>query len=142
MLFLAAALKLGHLVSPRLECGAITVYRFFATLAIYPLLFAIGVSLTPWDKLIAAVALPNNATVLATVAILIGTGFAAVRLVKLYPIEAAFVNTCHSGQGGTGDVAILAAADRTRLVPFAQIATQIGGAITVTLALILLTRLS
>ena len=59
---------------------------------------------------------------------------------NMYPIEAAIVNACHSGQGGTGDVAILTAADRMVLMPFAQIATRIGGAITVTLTLIILSR--
>jgi Na+/citrate or Na+/malate symporter len=59
----------------------------------------------------------------------------------VYPIETAIINACHSGQGGTGDVAILTAANRMQLMPFAQIATRIGGALTVTLVLILLTRL-
>jgi len=59
----------------------------------------------------------------------------------MYPIEAAIINASHSGQGGTGDVAILTAANRMQLMPFAQIATRIGGAITVTLVLIILTRL-
>jgi 2-hydroxycarboxylate transporter family len=44
----------------------------------------------------------------------------------MYPIETAIVNACHSGQGGTGDVAILTAANRMQLMPFAQIATRIG----------------
>ena len=64
-----------------------------------------------------------------------GTGFVVGRWVNLYPIEAAIVNACHSGQGGTGDVAILTAANRMELMPFAQIATRIGGAITVTIAI-------
>ena len=56
-------------------------------------------------------------------------------------VDTAIVNACHSGQGGTGDVAILTAANRMQLMPFAQIATRIGGAITVTLALIALGRM-
>lgn len=56
----------------------------------------------------------------------------------MYPIETAIVNACHSGQGGTGDVAILTAANRMQLMPLAQIATRIGGAITVTLVLVIL----
>jgi Na+/citrate or Na+/malate symporter len=55
--------------------------------------------------------------------------------------EAAIINACHSGQGGTGDIAILTAANRMQLMPFAQIATRIGGAITVTLVPITLSRL-
>ena len=70
-----------------------------------------------------------------------GTGFVVGRWLRLYPIEAAIVNACHCGQGGTGDVAILTAANRMQLMPFAQIATRIGGAITVTLALIALARM-
>ena len=60
----------------------------------------------------------------------------------MYPIETAIINACHSGQGGTGDVAILTAANRMQLMPFAQIATRIGGAITVTLVLIALARMT
>ena len=77
---------------------------------------------------------------LATVVTLMTTGYLVGRWVKLYPIEAAIVNACHSGQGGTGDVAILTAANRMTLMPFAQIATRIGGAVTVTIVLIVLAR--
>ena len=67
-----------------------------------------------------------------------GTGAVVGRWLKMYPIETAIVNACHSGQGGTGDVAILTAANRMQLMPFAQIATRIGGAITVTAVLMVL----
>jgi Na+/citrate or Na+/malate symporter len=142
MLFLAVAIKLARLVSPELESGAYRNYRFFAVNVTYPLLFAIGVAMTPWDKLVSAFNAPTIFTVIATVLTLIGTGFAVARLVRLYPIEAAIVNACHSGQGGTGDVAILSAANRMQLMPFAQVSTRIGGAITVTLALIAFSHFS
>jgi Na+/citrate or Na+/malate symporter len=138
MLFLAVVVKLASLVPGYLQQAAHTVYRFFATAVTYPLLFAVGVALTPWDKLVAAFAPANLITIVATVATLMGTGFVVGKWVKLYPIEAAIVNACHSGQGGTGDVAILSSANRMQLMPFAQIATRIGGAITVTVTLIAL----
>ena len=135
MLFLAVLLKLGRLVSPDLERGAFAVFQFFRTAVTYPLLFAIGVALTPWDKLMAAFSLANVITIVATVTALMGTGFLVARLVRMHPIDVAIVAACHSGQGGTGDVAIHTDANRMQLMPFAQIATRIGGAITVTLAL-------
>ena len=141
MLFLAVLAKLTHAVSPHLQQGGFAVYKFFSTAVTYPLLFAIGVSMTPWDKLMAAFNLPNLITIVSTVATLMGIGALVGRWLNMYPIESAIINACHSGQGGTGDVAILTAANRMQLMPFAQIATRIGGAITVTAVLILLSRL-
>jgi Na+/citrate or Na+/malate symporter len=142
MLFIAVIVKLTQAVSPQLQEGAFVVYKFFSTAVTYPLLFAIGVSLTPWDKLMAAFNLPTIITIVATVVTLMSVGAVVGKLMRMYPIEAAIVNACHSGQGGTGDVAILTAANRMTLMPFAQIATRIGGAITVTVVLIVLARIS
>jgi len=135
MLFIAVLLKLARAVSPRLQSGAYALSRFFSSAVTYPLLFAIGVAMTPWDKLTASFVLPVMVTIVATVVSLMATGYGVARLVGMYPIDVAIVNSCHSGQGGTGDVAILTAANRMQLMPFAQIATRIGGAITVTLAI-------
>jgi malate:Na+ symporter len=141
MLGLAVLMKFGQVASPSLERGAFANFQFFSACVTYPLLFAIGVAKTPWEKLIGAFNLPTLTVIVVTVASLMGTGFAVARFVKLYPIDTAIVNACHSGQGGTGDVAILTAANRMQLMPFAQIATRIGGAIMVTLTLILFARL-
>jgi malate:Na+ symporter len=140
MLFITVLVKLARAASPQLQAGSFFVFRFFQVAVTYPLLFAIGVALTPWQTLMAAFVLPKLITIVATVTTLVATGFIVGKWVKLYPIEAAIVNACHSGQGGTGDVAILTAANRMQLMPFAQVATRIGGAITVTLALFLLAR--
>ena len=68
MLFLAVLAKLTSAVSPHLQRGGFVVYKFFSTAVTYPLLFAIGVALTPWDKLMAAFTLPTLLTIVATVA--------------------------------------------------------------------------
>ena len=138
MLFLAVLAKLTRAVSPELQQGGLVVYEFVRTNMTYPLLFAIGVALTPWDKLVAAFHLANIITIMSTVVTVMATGFVVGRLMGMYPIETAIVNACHSGQGGTGDVAILTAANRMQLMPFAQIATRIGGAVTVTLVLLIM----
>lgn len=65
-------------------------------------------------------------------------GFLVGNLLKMYPIESAIVTCCHSGLGGTGDVAILSACNRMSLMPFAQISTRIGGAATVIAATVLM----
>ena len=107
------------------------MFRFFRTVVTYPLLFAIGVALTPWEYLAGAVTFANIETIIATVLALIATGFVTGRYIGTYPVDVAIVAACHSRQGGTGDVAILTAANRMQLMPFAQIAAPIGGALTV-----------
>jgi malate:Na+ symporter len=136
MLVLAVAMKLGWSVTRRLEIGADAVFQLFAKVGTYPLLFMVGVAWTPWNSLLAALAPANLITILATVVTLIGVGFWVGKKVNLYPIEAALVNATHAGQGGTGGVAILTAAERMQLMPFAQIAIRIGGAIVVSLTLL------
>jgi CCS family citrate carrier protein len=141
MLFVAVMFKLSRAVSPQLQQSSFIVYKFFSTAVTYPLLFAIGASMTPWDKLVAAFNVVNLIIIISTVASLMATGFFVGRKMNMYPIESAIINACHSGQGGTGDVAILTAANRMQLMPFAQIATRIGGAITVTLTLLAMAKL-
>ena len=125
---------------PTLKAGRV-VYQFFSTAVTYPLLFAIGKAITPWDKLVAAINIANVVTIASTVAALMATGYLVGKWLRMYPIDTAIVNACHSGQGGTGDVAILTACNRMSLMPFAQIATRIGGAITVTVTLLPIARM-
>ncbi|SAK74169.1 citrate carrier protein [Caballeronia hypogeia] len=135
MLVLVVAAQFFQLVSPRVRGGARFMYGFFSTAVTYPLMFAISVAMTPWGEIVTAFHWVNIVTAVSTVLTLTLTGFFVARRMGMYPVEAAIVNATHSGLGGTGDVAILTAANRMELMPFAQIATRIGGAITVMIAL-------
>jgi malate:Na+ symporter len=137
-LILAVILKLTGILPAHIDNAAGAVGRFFAMAVTYPLLFAVAVAMTPWSAIMDALQPANLILVIVAVTSLIVGGFFIGRLMRLYPIEAALINACHSGSGGTGAVAILTAADRMELMPFAQIATRIGGAITVTLAFLAL----
>lgn len=142
MLFLAVVLKLGHLVTPRIQAGSYSVYKLCLTAVAFPMLFAFSVALTPWDKLVEGFHPANLLTIVATVTSMVATGFFISKRVNLYPVEGAIVTSTHSGMGGAGDIAILTASNRMQLMPFAQIATRIGGGIMVTVALIAMAALS
>ena len=59
-------------------------------------------------------------------------------LVGFYPVESAITaGLCTTNMGGTGDIAVLSATKRMELLPFAQIATRICGALILIVASIL-----
>ncbi|HHO0147922.1 TPA: 2-hydroxycarboxylate transporter family protein [Enterobacter asburiae] len=138
MLFMAVLVKLCNGASPRLLEGSQVVYKFFQTSVTYPILFAVGVAITPWHELVAAFTVSNLLVIVSTVSALVATGFFVGKKIGMHPIDVAIVSCCQSGQGGTGDVAILTAGNRMSLMPFAQIATRIGGAINVSVSLLIL----
>lgn len=138
MLFAAVLVKLANGVSPRIREGSQVVYKFFQTSVTYPILFAVGVAITPWEELVHAFTITNLIVIVTTVVTLVATGFFVGKKIGMYPIDVAIVSCCQSGQGGTGDVAILTSGNRMVLMPFAQIATRIGGAINVSAALLVL----
>ncbi|MEA9391928.1 2-hydroxycarboxylate transporter family protein [Acerihabitans sp. TG2] len=140
MLFIAVLIKLAHGVSPRMLEGSQVVYKFFQTSVTYPILFAVGVAITPWQELVNAFTISNLLVIVSTVGTLVATGFFVGKKIGMHPIDVAIVSCCQSGQGGTGDVAILTAGNRMELMPFAQIATRIGGAINVSVSLLILSN--
>ncbi|MWP61362.1 2-hydroxycarboxylate transporter family protein [Gilliamella sp. Pas-s25] len=138
MLFAAVFVKLVSGVSPKVLSGSQVVYKFFQTSVTYPILFAVGVAITPWERIVDAFTITNLIVIVCTVVSLVTTGFFVSKALGMYPVDAAVISCCQSGQGGTGDVAILTAAERMELMPFAQIATRIGGAINVSVSLLIL----
>lgn len=142
MIFSAALIKAFGIMPAKMEQGAYHLYRFITSSLTWPLLVGVGVLYTPWKDVIAAITPAYIATCFATVAAMITSGFCIAKYLKMYPIESAIVTACHSGLGGTGDVAILSASNRMELMPFAQISTRIGGACMVVIAAVLMRMLN
>ena len=142
MLVLAVLFKLSNILPTWFDHAAALVGRFFAVGVTYPLLFAVAIAMTPWASVKEALQPQSLLLITLVVLTLTLTGFFVGRWMGLFPIESALINACHTGAGGTGNVAILTASERLGLMPFAQIATRIGGAITVTLTLLILRLLA
>lgn len=127
-------LKLTKLIPANMELGAYQMYKFMTSNLTFAILVGLGTLFVPWNQMIASLTpsyfLVCGAIVLSMVASGFGIGF----LMKMYPVESAIVTACHSGLGGTGDVAILSASNRMEMMPFAQISTRIGGAAMIVLA--------
>jgi malate:Na+ symporter len=138
MIIGAALLKVSKLIPHRMELGAYQIYRFMTTNLTPAILVAMGALLVSWPQLAAAFSIGYFAICTTTVVAMIMAGFFVGRLLNMYPVESAIVTACHSGLGGTGDVAILSAANRMGLMPFAQISTRIGGAAMIVVATLLM----
>lgn len=138
MILVAVIFKYVRVLPEKLEKGSKKFYKLISTAFIWPVMIGLGMLYVPLDS-VASVFSVGYVMVCASVVIaMTAAGFLIGNLLKMFPIESAIVTCCHSGLGGTGDVAILSACNRMQLMPFAQISTRIGGAATVIGATVLL----
>ncbi|MGQ7243014.1 2-hydroxycarboxylate transporter family protein [Salinicola sp. V024] len=130
MIILVAVLKITNIVPESVNEAAAQWFQFVAKNWTFALLFGIGIAYTDLGQVIDAISITYVLIVLAVVA---GAAFGAGlvgRLVGFYPIESAITaGLCMANMGGTGDVAVLSAAKRMQLMPFAQISSRLGGAL-------------
>lgn len=134
MIVSAALIKVANILPDEMEAGAFQIGKFMSTNLTFGILVAMGVILVSWDQLVASLTLGYIAICTTTVLAMIASGYFIANRLNMYPVESAIVTACHSGLGGTGDVAILSASERMGLMPFAQISTRIGGAIMIVIA--------
>ena len=106
------------------------------------LLTGLGITLVDLSAVVNAISV-SYVILVGTIVIVTAVGAALVgRLIGFHPIEAGItVGLCSTDMGGSGDLAILSAAKRMQLLPFAAISTRIGGAIILILSAFLLTVL-
>ncbi|GEK73616.1 MULTISPECIES: 2-hydroxycarboxylate transporter family protein [Halomonas] len=130
MIVLVAALKVLDVLPASVTESAAQWFQFVARNWTFALLFGIGIAYTDLGQVIDAISLTYVLIVFAVVA---GAAFGAGlvgKLVGFYPIESAITaGLCMANMGGTGDVAVLSAARRMSLMPFAQISSRLGGAL-------------
>ncbi|HEY8804294.1 MAG TPA: 2-hydroxycarboxylate transporter family protein [Clostridium sp.] len=139
MLLAVVIAKALGVIPNSIEKGGHALFKFIVTAVTIPLLLGIGIAKTPWLNLVAVFTNPRYLIVIVcTVLTVVIVGWFVGKAMKMNPVEAAMVTACNSGQGGTGDIAILTAGNRLELLPFAQVATRLGGAATVTLAIAIL----
>lgn len=139
MIITVAAIKALGIMPQKYEIGAFQWFRFIMTNLTPTLLVGIGVAYTDLHEVASAFSLTYLILVTVTVlGAIIGAGITG-KLLGFYPIEAAITGgLCMANMGGTGDVAILSAANRMILMPFAQISSRIGGSIILIIATALL----
>ncbi|MFM5418492.1 2-hydroxycarboxylate transporter family protein [Aeromonas veronii] len=143
MILAVAFIKVSGLLPRRYEQAAADWYQFVVSNLTPSLLVGIGVAYTSIPELISAFSISYFVLVMVTV---IGGAFGAAlvgRMIGFYPIEAAITGgLCMANMGGTGDVAVLSAAQRMKLMPFAQISSRLGGAVMLILATALISLIA
>ncbi|QNF26681.1 2-hydroxycarboxylate transporter family protein [Metabacillus elymi] len=142
MIVAATLVKCLKVMPAKMEQGAYHLYKFVSTSLTWPLMVGLGILYIPLEDVVKIVT-PAYVVICSVVVIaMVGTGYIVGKMMNMFPVDSAIVTGCHSGLGGTGDVAILSASNRMSLMPFAQVATRLGGASTVILATLLLKLLS
>jgi len=135
MIISVALAKAFNLLPRELEQACASWYNFVAKNWTSALLMGIGIAYTNLGQVIDALSFQFIVLVaLVIIGVIIGS-MVVGKLVGFYPIEAAITaGLCMANMGGTGDVAVLTAANRMELMPFAQISSRLGGAFIILLA--------
>ncbi len=138
MIIAVATFKISNIVPEYIIVACYSWFRFIVKAFTGIILLAIGIVFTDLNAVINAIT-PVYVVLCAVVvfASIIGAGFAG-RLVGFNFVESAITaGLCMANMGGTGDVAVLSAARRMALMPFARFSTSIGGGFVIILCGIL-----
>lgn len=112
--------------------GCYSWFKFVVKAFVGIVLLSIGIVFTDLGQVAHAITpLYVLTCALVVVGAALGAGLVG-RLVGFYFVESALTaGLCMTNMGGTGDVAVLSAAKRLQLMPFARLSTSIGGALVI-----------
>jgi len=129
MIILVVIFKVAGFIPKKYEEAAVQWSQFVMKNFTHALLAGIGIAMLDLKVLAAAI---SPAYLLICVSIILTvtlvSGFLG-KCVGFYPIESSITaGLCTDSMGGTGNIAVLSASNRMELIPFAQMATRLGGA--------------
>ncbi len=142
MIITVAVFKIFQLLPEKIEIACYQWFQFIMKNLTGALLVGIGLVYLDLGTVIESFTLTYLVLCLVTV---LGAFLGAAlvgRVVGFYPVESGITaGLCMSNMGGTGDVAVLSAANRMELMPFAQISSRLGGAIILLIGSLMLSLL-
>ncbi|WP_032123418.1 2-hydroxycarboxylate transporter family protein [Clostridium amazonitimonense] len=135
MIISVALVKALGLMPRKYELACFQWFQFVMDNLTGVLLVGIGVAYTNLQQVLDAMTIQYLILVgITVVGAAIGSGVVG-KFVGFYPIESSITaGLCMANMGGTGDVAVLSASKRMKLMPFAQISSRLGGAFVLILA--------
>ncbi len=143
MIITVAICKIANIMPERIEIACYQWFQFIMKNLTNMLLVGIGICYLDIGTVISSFSITYLLLCAATcIGAFVGAAVVG-KFVGFYPFESGITaGLCMSNMGGTGDVAVLSAADRMELMPFAQISSRLGGAIILLIASLMLSVLA
>ena len=142
MILTVAICKILNIIPENIEIACYQWFQFIMKNLTTTLLVGIGLCYLSINTVIETFTLQYLLLCLVTcIGAFVGAALVG-KWVGFYPVESGLTaGLCMANMGGTGDVAVLSAANRMELMPFAQISSRLGGAIILILGSLLLSFL-
>ncbi len=143
MIITVAVCKITDCLPENIEIACYQWFQFIMKNLTPTLLVGIGICYVDLNAVLESLNVTYFVLCLVTC---LGAFFGAAivgKFVGFYPVEAGITaGLCMSNMGGTGDVAVLSAAGRMELMPFAQISSRLGGAIILLIGSVMLSTMA
>ncbi|MEC3940656.1 2-hydroxycarboxylate transporter family protein [Enterococcus mundtii] len=130
MIIIVVICKITNVLPEYYEDAAIMFNNLIVKNLTAAVLAGIGIALLNLNVLASALTWQFVVLCLTSVIVISLVSAFVGRLFGLYPIESTITaGLCNNSMGGTGNVAVLSAANRMELIAFAQMGNRLGGAI-------------